>query len=360
LLEIYPEKQYPEAAEFCKLFLHETTRPRYVLGRNEYAVSIARCIDIDGFIDDFINETEFLDKPVLKTAQIAKNSLVVSAVVLGRPLIALKNLQSHGITSCIDYFKFLKYSGLELQEIDLFNLSKVDIIKNWGKYQWLYDRLEDEKSKDILNRLLNFRNSGDLYYMHGFTHDPQGQYFDKVIDLNPGEVFVDAGGYDGQTAIEFIKRCPHYKSIHIFEPDPKNLTFARNNLSVNSNIYFYMMGLAENKKTLRFSSGGGSASKLCESGDVEIEVDSIDNQIVETITFIKMDIEGAEGIALQGAKKHILKDHPKLAICCYHKFDDFWKIPEQILAVRNDYSIYLRHYEEGFVETVMFFIPKIK
>lgn len=357
MLEIYPEKHYPEAAEFCKLFLHGGKRPRYVLGRNEYAVSIARCVDIDGFIDDFINETEFLEKPVFKTAEITKDSLVVSAVILGRPLIALENLQSHGVNSYLDYFKFLKYSGLALQEIDLFNLSKVDIETNWHKYQWLYDRLADEKSKDVLNNLLNFRISGDLDYMQGFRHDPKGQYFDKVIDLKSGEVFVDAGGYDGQTAIEFIKRCPNYKSIHIFEPDPKNLTLARNNLSGNSNIYFYMMGLAESRKTLRFSSGEGSASKLCETGDVEIEVDAIDNRIKETISLIKMDIEGAEGIALQGARGHILNDHPKLAICCYHKFDDFWKIPEQILATREDYLIYLRHYEEGFVETVMYFIP---
>lgn len=357
LLEIYPEKQYPEAAEFCRIFLHEEARPRYVMGRNEYAVSIARCVDINGFIDDFTNETEFLGKQIFKTGEITKDSLVVSAVVLGRPLIALENLQSHGVTSCLDYFKFLKYSALALQEIDLFNLSKVDIETNWHKYQWLYDSLADEKSKDVLNKLLNFRISGDLYYMQGFRHDPEGQYFDDVLDLNPGEAFVDAGGFDGKTAIEFIKRCPDYKSIHFFEPDIKNVALARKNLSGHKNIYFYTMGLAESKKTLRFCSGGGSASKLSETGDVEIEVDAIDNRVKEAISFIKMDIEGAEGIALQGAKEHILKDHPKLAICCYHKFDDFWKIPEQILAMRDDYLIYLRHYEEGFVETVMYFIP---
>jgi len=132
VLKIYPERLYPEAIEFCDLFLHEKTRPRYVLGRNEYAASIAKCVDIDGFIDDFTNETEYLEKPLLKTAEIAKDSLVVSAVVLGRPLIALKNLQNNGVTSYIDYFKFLKYSGLKIQEIDLFNLSKIDITKKLG------------------------------------------------------------------------------------------------------------------------------------------------------------------------------------------------------------------------------------
>lgn len=359
MLTIYPEKEYPDAVEFCKLFLREKARPRYVLGRNEYAASIAEFVDLDGFVDDFTTETEYLGKPIFKTSEISQDSLVVSVVVLGRPLIALEKLKSHGVTSCLDYFKFLKYSGLALKEIDLFCLSKTDLKKNGHKYQWLYERLTDEQSKDVLSKLLNFRVSGDLHYMQGFKHDPEGQYFDDVLDLKPGEVFVDVGGYDGETALNFIKRCPDYKSIHFFEPEPKNLALARVNLSKNRDVHFYSKGLAECKKILRFSSGDGSSSKVCETGDLEIQVDAIDNLIHEPISMIKMDIEGAEGIALQGAGAHISKDHPKLAICCYHKFDDFWRIPEQILAMRDDYSIYLRHYEEGFVETVMYFIPSV-
>ena len=71
-----------------------------------------------------------------------------------------------------------------------------------------------------------------------------------------------------------------------------------------------------------------------------------------------MDIEGAESYALEGAKEIIKQYRPKLAISVYHKKDDFWKIPMQILAIDGDYSIYLRHYTEAHAETVMFFIPK--
>ena len=71
-----------------------------------------------------------------------------------------------------------------------------------------------------------------------------------------------------------------------------------------------------------------------------------------------MDIEGAEGVAIDGAKNTIMKCHPRMAICVYHKADDLWKIPEQIFSIRDDYKIYLRHYTEGVDETVIFFIPK--
>lgn len=194
--------------------------------------------------------------------------------------------------------------------------------------------------------------------MAGFENLTEEQYFEKFFELKTGEVFIDAGGYDGQTSIEFIKRCSDYKSIHFFEPDSKNLELAKKNLSDYKNIHYYMMGLAEIKKTLRFSAGGGSASKLSDGGDVKIEVDTIDNRIKEKITFVKMDIEGAEEMALQGARRRIAENHPKLAISCYHKVDDLWKIPKQVMTMRNDYRIYLRHYTEGFHETVIFFIPR--
>jgi FkbM family methyltransferase len=356
MLTIYPEKKCPDAVEFCKLFLQEKDQYRYVLGRNEYAVSIAEAININGFIDDFTSETEFGGKPIVKMDQIHGECMVVSTVIFVLPLTALKKLKNFGLT-CLDYFSFFKHSGLRIKEVAFMTEAKEDIEINRNKYNWLYDRLKDERSKDVLHKILNFRFSGDLNYMDGFEQATGKQYFEDFLELKQGEIFVDIGGFDGQTTIEFIKRCTDYKAIHIFEPEPKNLAFVHDKLSKNRRIHFYSIGLAECKKKLKFSSGKGSRSKLCEKGDLEIQVDTIDNQINGNITFIKIDIEGAEGMALQGARAHILKDHPKLAVCCYHKVDDLWRIPEQILSVRDDYSMYLRHYTDGLHETVMYFIP---
>jgi len=67
---------------------------------------------------------------------------------------------------------------------------------------------------------------------------------------------------------------------------------------------------------------------LSEEGDIEIPVDTLDDRVKDKITFLKMDIEGAEEMALRGAREHILRDHPKMAICCYHRFNDFGKYPK--------------------------------
>ena len=55
----------------------------------------------------------------------------------------------------------------------------------------------------------------------------------------------------------------------------------------------------------------------------------------EKVTFIKMDLEGWELLALEGSKRHILEDHPKLAISVYHHPSDFRRIFEFVLALRT-------------------------
>ena len=98
----------------------------------------------------------------------------------------------------------------------------------------------------------------------------------------------------------------------------------------------------------------GTSSAISESGDVSVEVDSIDRVSVEPVTFIKMDVEGAEYQGILGARNMIAKYKPKLAICVYHKPEDIWELPQLIHEIRSDYVFYLRHYSFGDVETVLY------
>ena len=89
-----------------------------------------------------------------------------------------------------------------------------------------------------------------------------------------------------------------------------------------------------------------------------ININTIDNLINDKIDYIKLDIEGAEQDTIKGAKNIIIKYKPILAVCIYHKAEDWDKIPQLVLAIEKDYDIYLRHYMEGIFESVMYFIPK--
>jgi FkbM family methyltransferase len=130
----------------------------------------------------------------------------------------------------------------------------------------------------------------------------------------------------------------------------------RKNTSHLDNIKIIEKGCWSEKKALFFSNDGTVGSKIQDKGQLQIEVDSIDNVIQDRITYIKMDIEGAELEALKGAKNTIMKYKPKLAVCVYHKQEDLITIPQYILSLNEHYKLYLRHYEENSCETVLYAI----
>lgn len=75
------------------------------------------------------------------------------------------------------------------------------------------------------------------------------------------------------------------------------------------------------------------------------------------VTFIKMDIEGAELESLKGAQKVIQRDKPKLAICIYHKPEDMVELPLYIKELVPEYKFYIRHHSNFINETVLYAIP---
>lgn len=98
--------------------------------------------------------------------------------------------------------------------------------------------------------------------------------------------------------------------------------------------------------------GGGNINK---DGEEYIEVDSIDNLLSDIpVTFIKMDIEGAEMEALKGAEKVIRVYKPKLAVCIYHRYEDLYEIPMYIKSLVPEYRLFVRHYSDSPSETVLY------
>lgn len=358
MVDIHKIEPNLQAVEFCREFLGAKPEKRFIFGRNEYAKSIVNLIEVGAFIDDFTAEASYLGKPIIKISEIPSNSLVISTL-LGRPLTARKRLSDARVRH-LDYFAFYKYCGLNMPPVRFWGLFEKDFEKNEDKYIWIKELLSDDESKNIYNKIINFRLSGDLSYMEGFTDRQKEQYFEDFLNLEErDEVFVDVGGFDGFTSLEFIKRCPGYRSIYIFEPESKNMEVIKTRLANHANVNFIQKGLSNKKDRVKFSIEG-STSAISEDGAIEIPVDALDHMLCESVTFIKIDIEGLEGLAIEGARHTILKSHPRLAIGVYHKNDDFWRIPEQVLSIRKDYDVYVRHYTEGVTETVMFFIPKNK
>jgi hypothetical protein len=72
------------------------------------------------------------------------------------------------------------------------------------------------------------------------------------------------------------------------------------------------------------------------------------------IDFIKMDIEGSELSALQGAESALRRWRPKLAISLYHRPEDFFSIPLWLDSLGAGYEFFLDHYSIHHEETVLY------
>lgn len=224
---------------------------------------------------------------------------------------------------------------------------------NAQAFEMLGGLLADDKSREVLAAHINCLITGELVFPSHLAEE--GQYFDDdIIRFKEGEVFLDAGSYDGGTALEFARRAPRYKKIICLEPEKENFERTVQNTMRLERVECFQLGAWERRSTFAFK-GSGISSRMSDEGDYSIEVVSIDDMFSnEAITFIKMDIEGAEIAALKGARETIVKHRPRLAVCAYHKREDLLVIPLLLKSLNSDYRIYFRHYGPDIYETVCY------
>lgn len=208
----------------------------------------------------------------------------------------------------------------------------------------------------------NIVNAGEVIYQ--ITE--YAIYFDLpyLVPNEHGEFFIDAGAFDGFTTKRFFQWClGGGKSYsYCFEPDPKNMEKIKEVLLKQSNYQIVPKALWSATGTVSMDLKGSFASAINENNKQKvsqtIETITLDDFIGEReVTFIKMDIEGAEAAALYGAKKTIVSKHPRLAVSIYHKLEDIYEIPEIILSYYPHYRLYLRHYSFSSYDTVLYAVP---
>lgn len=228
-------------------------------------------------------------------------------------------------------------------------------------FEEAYSYLADDLSKQTMLHYVNtiLANKFDINEAK-ILYDPD-QYFAKdVIALTDKEVFVDCGAYDGDTLLSFMgrvheKKCSKYYAL---EPDKGNCIGLEKTIIQNylANVEVIDKGVWDSRATLKFTGGTAINACISSTGNIDVEVDSIDNLFFtgNTVTFIKMDVQGVELKALNGAAKTIMRDRPKLAICVYHKPEDLFEIPKHIKSLVPEYKLYMRHHEWSLIETVLY------
>lgn len=264
-----------------------------------------------------------------------------------------KNIDTKVLGIAKDSFKFVEKTP--------FNI----INENYQNFESVYNSLEDTLSKQIYLGILNMKISLDNSYIEGLNSPENEQYFAKdLIKLTENEIFVDCGSFNGDTLNSFLVNSNRKFSKYIaFEADKRifgelNKKIVEENL-INADISTYNYAVWHKEDVLRFQTGGTSGN-VSFDGDIEVQANSLDNVLEDThVTFIKMDIEGAEVDALLGAEMSIKNNHPILAICLYHDLEHYYQIPNLIKKFNPEYKLFIRHYRDLFdLETVCYAIPK--
>jgi FkbM family methyltransferase len=228
------------------------------------------------------------------------------------------------------------------------------------------DLLHDDRSREILGVIV--KNWFD-FDIAGAGYGPVctgEQYFPPdIVRLRDDEVFADVGAYIGDTLLEFVDRSRgRFKSIHAFEIDKRNFGRLQDAVSgldagVRTRIVLHNCGAYDREQEMRYETGVHGSQSTCvnvctSAGETGRMVRLSDELRGVAVTFIKMDIEGAEPEALRGAAELIEERRPTLAIAVYHRPDHLWEIPQFIKSLVPEYRLYLRHHTLLEYETVCY------
>ena len=251
------------------------------------------------------------------------------------------------------YWGVLKKSDGNYEE--LYNRA-LSLKNHIDDYVWLYKSLGDYRSRKLLFAILNNWYCFDFDTMNSSIEKNYPHYFDlDVVKCDKDEVIVDLGSYTGDTILDYLDcyGVDCYKKIYCYEITDNSFEALKNNLAYYPNIEFRKRAVLDKNREVYVSRSDvdDSTNKIVSEGDIAINAVSLDEDIEEEITLIKMDIEGAESKALEGCSKHIVKERPKLLISVYHNHEDLWKIPRMIDEMCSEYNFYLRCYGSNIFPT---------
>ena len=242
------------------------------------------------------------------------------------------------------------------------DIQSVDPAELAARVAVCFDILADDASRDVLLAKLR----GFLDFEPGFARQNyygdichSDQYFqNNLIRFTENSVLVDCGAYTGDTMQDFLRRGLPFRKYIAYELNRRNYEKLQNNMNdarggETGELIAYNCGVGERNEQIYYDDVV-SASSVSSTGIPGEIVRMSDHLRDEAVSFIKMDIEGAEMGALRGAEELIRRRRPDLAICVYHSISDLYEIPLYIHSIVPEYQLYLRHHTPVFCETVCY------
>ena len=289
--------------------------------------------------DEFVRGQTFHGFPVLTYAQ-AKERFVDMIVLLAfgthlpEVLHRIEEIASEQELYCPDF----PVAGEQLFTRDFYGQNK-------QRFDAVYERLEDAQSRLVFKNTIAYKLTGDISVLRACETAPEEAY-ENILKLQPGESLADLGAYRGDTAADFVRFCPSYASMDLFEPDAYTFRHLLINTKDYVNCKCRNIAVSDHTGSLTFSSRGGRTSAAGKA-EAFVPCDKVDHVLAgRSATFFNIDVEGHERQAIAGAADTIRRCNAKLLIAAYHRSEDFFAIPEQVLSIVPEKKIYLRHFPQ--------------
>lgn len=242
---------------------------------------------------------------------------------------------------------------------------------NWDTFQKNMALVQSQLQKN--NSTLNIKNFTHPVDLLHDTNDTSGmvqifideQYaYKDIITVQENDIVIDCGGGSGDTSLYFCAKGA--KLVYVYEFLTSNLNRIKKHRQANPEhehkIHIIDNAVWNTSNTKLSFVELGNASKVGEEHQYpnKTETLAIDElakkQNLDRVDFIKMDIEGAEIPALEGAKEVIQTFKPKLAISVYHKNDDLITIPALIKQYNPEYKFFFDYYTDTGAEAILYAI----
>lgn len=321
--------------------------------------------NVVGFTDSYVSNTyspkrKFAGYPIYFPHEIRK---------LGSIVVFIATWNTEYITEILYTIEALKLENVSVisrghairaKEYDIASMNKL-IEDSFDIIDFVRNMLDDERSKKTYDSLLEYKKTNNRNYLKDAFEDSHKQYFpDETIFIrSKKEIFVDAGGYDGKTTIDFFDWAQEaYEASYILEAEEVLFNVCKEMVELRHipNVEVHNKAVSSKSGILLFDDNNFDTGSAMEKDTGKpVPAISIDEMLNgREASFIKMDIEGGEMDALLGCKKTIARYKPKLAISIYHWDDDLWNIPYYLMKEYPFYKYYIRHYTRTSTETVLY------
>lgn len=233
-----------------------------------------------------------------------------------------------------------------------------DLVENKHKIAKVAKVLADDFSRKVLDAVIGYRMTLNPTILEPIIEwELYGP--NALLKYTDDEVYIDGGTFDGDSIKLFINRVNNkFDRIIGFEPDTNTFKLLAANFAGEPRVEPVNKGLYSHDTVLKFDNAGTRGSILSENAAddcISVPVTSIDEYLKGSrVSYIKMNIEGAEIAALNGAKQSIAQYSPKLGISIYHRASDIWEIPEVVQALNSNYKLYFRQHDGGVIESVLY------